>query len=222
MKKLTYAVAVVLFFVAGFFAAQRYQQNQLVNAISPRLKNASLRLMNSTRQELKETSNVTYEEYFTKAQSDITDVDQHILQVQTLASSSNSSVTYPAIEYLEALQDVQRAALARYRKSLNHSLQSEKSIEAVRAARAVASSDADEVEYLEFHIRRLNSVKAELSQSISEYDEARLHFADKLSELRRKRAAAEILYSGDALVTEMWIDAVTKGNQRKISDSIEQ
>lgn len=222
MKKLAYLAAVVLVCAVGFFAVQQYHQHQLVRSIAPRLKNASLRLMNSTRQEVEKTANVTYEEAINTLQADITEVGQHLLQVQTLASSANSSTTTPAIEYLEAIQETQRAALAKYRKSLMHSLQSEKSKTVVEDARLLANSNASEVIDLEIQIRRLNAVRADLDKSLSEYDDARLHFYKTASMLEQKRMKAAPIYSSDVLIAAEWIHAVEKENSERINPFFEK
>jgi hypothetical protein len=72
-----------------------------------------------------EGSNITINEFFKKMESDISEIDKSIFDVQTLATSSNKDVTDPALEYLKTGQELLRSLLSKDRKLFSVNLASD-------------------------------------------------------------------------------------------------
>jgi hypothetical protein len=70
------------------------------------------------RYESEGASKITFKEFFEKVESDIGEIDQRLLEVQTLSSESTKEVTDPTVHYLKASQVYSRALLTKYRKKL--------------------------------------------------------------------------------------------------------
>jgi len=117
MKRKIILVGLVMVALAGvYFSVQWYKQSQLIKAITPHVKNVSLRTTNSLNYDINDNTNITYKELLEKIDADISEADKRILEVQTLTTSLKQANTDIVISYLRGCQELLRAQSAKYRK----------------------------------------------------------------------------------------------------------
>lgn len=213
MKKYILAAVILLIGAMSYMGYVRYERIRLVDAISPHIKNTSLRVANSARYEIESDAKITYKELFEKLESDITEIDKRLIDVQTLASPKTATLTDPAINYLKASQEYLRALLQKYRKGL-----------ALSSARGWAQKMIEE--YNASSGYGADFAKRGAEKAIKEYGEAEKEFNAAIPELRaitqklkEARIAAGKNLPDDALIQVAQLDAVIANNAQKTEDS---
>lgn len=213
MKKYILATAIMLIGVMSYTGYARYEQNRLIDAITPHVKNASLRVANSARYETEADAKITYKELFEKLEIDIAEIDKRLIDVQTLASPKTVTLTDPIINYLKASQGFLRALLQKYRKSL-----------ALSSAREWTQKMIDE--YRTSSGYGVDFAKRTADKAIKEHSEAEKEFNATIPELRvatekLKEARTTIGKSlpDDALLQMAQLDAIIANNATKAEDS---
>lgn len=209
MKTLLVLLVAAALAVGGYFAYGQYEYQQLIGAITPHVKNASLRVANSARYETDPDSNITFKELFQKLEADIAEVDKQLIEVQTLSNPKTAAHAEPAVAYLKAAQEYLRAMLLKDRKTL-----------ALSSASRWANRQLDE--YRDASGYSVEYASKAADKAIEEFREAEREFnatipallaaAKKLKEARRPLTK---LLPGDALIVESQIDAVIAKNSPK-------
>ncbi len=182
--------------VAGFFAFQEYEKSKFVASLAPHVKNTSLRLMNSTRHEVESDTKITFKELFDRLDGDISEVEKHLLDVQTLSSPKTTVITEPTLAYLKASQEVLRTMLSKYRKSMKLSLASDRSTEALAELR---TSSGYGVEYAS---RSMDKALEALKAAEAEHKTAAPEFVASVEKLSETRTRVQKIFPIDALVSE--------------------
>lgn len=116
MKRNIIAIIAVVVIVGGYFGFVHYKQQKFVEQITPNVKKISLLLSNAIYYETHKDTKITYKELFDKLESDISEVDKLILDVQTIAKPDNKDVTDPVLLYLKNSQELLRNLLQLNRK----------------------------------------------------------------------------------------------------------
>lgn len=205
MKKLLAAIAVVLVVVGAYFGFATYEQHKFVESIQPHVKNTSLRLMNASRYETEDHAKITYKELFDKLESDISEIDKRILEVQMIATPANKEVTDPVIGYMAGSQEFLRGLLAKYRTHMAYRNASD-GID--RAIKGLGSSTNDEFEY----------AKKEFVTAIAESDKAVSDFIVSVDKLKDTLALAAAVLPSDSFIDPSILDAIAKKNAPKAED----
>lgn len=213
MKKYILAAAILLIGAMSYMGYARYERIRLIDAITPHIKNVSLRVANSARYETESDAQITYKELFERLESDIAEIDKRLIDVQTLASPETASLTDPAINYLKASQGYLRVLLQKYRKSF-----------ALSNAREWARKMIDE--YSASSGYGVDFAKRSADKAIKEYGEAEKEFHATIPELRvateklkEARTAAGKSLPDDALLQIAQLDAVIANNTPKAEAS---
>ena len=207
LKRILLAVIAIGVVFAGYLGYQQYEIFKVLDAVTPHVKNTSLRVANSARHETESDSKITYKELFEKLESDISEVDKRLIEVQTLASPKSAKYTDPAIEYLKATQVYLRAMLQKYRKALKLSIAIDWSQQQLDELR-----DSTSYSY-EYAIRSFNKAGKDRDEAMKEYfQEAIPELKVAAKKLKLARAAVSQIYPQDALVPVEQIDAIIAMN----------
>ena len=213
--KIIGAIAAILVVTGGYFGYLRYEQHKFVESITPHVKNASLRLANAVRYETEKDSKITYKELFEKLESDVSEIDKRILDVQTIATPSNKEITDPVLTYLKSSQELIRAILMKYRKQLALSSASdwvERALDDLRSANSYGR---------EYAIKASDKAMKDFEKASKEYDEARAEVLPAVTRMREAYANAAKSMSPDILANPSIFEAVAKQNDMKKTKSID-
>jgi hypothetical protein len=211
MKRLTIIIVciVAVTVAGGYFGYRWYQQNQLIKAITPYVKNASLRTSNALVYETETGSKITFKELFEKLESHISEIDNKLLEVQTLSTPAIKAKADLAISYLRCCQELLRAQLSKYRKQLALSSSmdwAEKSVELYRDAgyygRDYARKHSDEA-------------LKQMRKAGQEYEEAKSDLAKTATKLIEARTGVSSILSTDILVDSKVLLKVVDGDKAK-------
>lgn len=172
-------IAVTVF---GYMAFTGYQDRKFVEAMSPPVKNSSLRLTNSLRSETDDKSSVTFKELFENIEASIAEIDKRILDIQTIETPGDRDKTSPVLAYLKGCQETLRAQLSLSRKRL-----------AVRVAEEMENKAARDVFQsglsTEFTLplsQRATAVAMEAKAAMESAQEEYVTVAKKMLDLRTK------------------------------------
>lgn len=209
MKYAIAAVVAILLVVGGYFGYARYEQQKFQESITPHVKNASLRLANAVRYETEKDTKITYKELFEKLESDVSEIDKRIIDVQTIATSDNKDITDPVLAYLQGSQELLRAILQKYRKQLSVSSSSDW---LDREMKDLRSASYYSVEYA---AKSAKKALGEYEKALKEYQEATadvLGAAKKMTDVHAKVAP---FIRSDALTDVAVFQAIVQKNEEK-------
>jgi hypothetical protein len=208
MKYAIAAVIVIVVAVGGYFGYTRYEQQKFQELITPHVKLASLRLANAVRYETEKDTKITYKELFEKLESDVSEIDKRIIDVQIIATSDNKDITDPVLAYLKGSQELLRAILQKYRKRL--------SVSSSRDWLDREMKDLRSASYYSVESAAKSAKKAleDYKKAITEYEDAVagvLGAAKKMADVHAK--VAPIIRS-DALTDVAVFQAIAQENEK--------
>jgi hypothetical protein len=120
MKKVVLCIVGVIVVVAvGFFGYRYYKISSTLGAIAPLVTNVSLRVSNDVRYEYDESSNITYEELSKKNENDLAEIDNKIIDIQSLPTTFCKDKVSTAVIYVQSCQELLRALLNKHRRELD-------------------------------------------------------------------------------------------------------
>lgn len=193
MKIITGVVLAALIAVGGYFGYQRYEHAQLISAITPHVKNVSIRVQNSTRYETDTDSKATFKEVFERLESDIAEIEKHLIEVQTLTTLNTAAIAEPTVVYLKSSQEYLRALLQKFRRRLELSSAEDRLYETYAD---LQSSNAYDYEY----------AKKRFDKAIEELEGARIELLDAKPEL--VASAKKLIVSSTALQDTLAADSL--------------
>ena len=203
MKKIALILAAILLMAGAFFYYQKFERDRLIDLIAPHVKNASLHVTNSARYEVKIDTNITYGEFFKKLESDITELDKQLIEVQTIVTPETKELTDPVIEYLITSQEFLRAMLQMNHKHLENKNAHEYinvTIEEIKSA-----STHDELDTAKRNADLALVTHENTANLLKEATTKLLDTAIKLKEAHAKVAA---ILPADALIQVEQLDAI--------------
>ncbi len=190
--------------VGSYFGYQRYETSQLIAAITPHVKNASIRVQNSTRFETESDSKATFGEVFEILEIDIAEIEKHLIEVQTLTNPNTAVIAEPSVIYLKSSQEYLRALLHKFRSILKSSSATESAEEAIADLRSSS--------HYGFDYAKLRADKA-----LKELEEANKDLQDSKPELAA--AARKLILSSTALQGTLASDSLVPISQlQAVSD----
>ena len=207
MKKILGVVVAAALIVVAYYSYQNYQRTELIASLTPHLKNASLRVQNSARYELDPETKITFKELFDRLESDITEVDSRLIEVQTLSTPESASITDPAVTYMRSSQEFLRAALQKYRAALSYSTASSMVDDALEELR---SSNHYGFEYAN---RRADKAIGELRKAGEELAAAGPALATAADQLADAAAPLRETFAPDALIDAKVLQEISSKNQ---------
>ena len=206
MKKVLVAILLLLIVGAGYVAFGKYQHKRFIEALVPHVKNASLRVANSARYETEESSRITYKELFEKFESDISEVDKRLIDIQSLSSPKTSQVTDPTVTYLKASQEYLRALLQKNRKQLAVSIAvnwANKSLDELRASSSYG---------FDFAMHSSDNAIKSVGDAEREYNASIPELVASVTKLKESREGVRNLFPEDALIPVSQLNAVIQKN----------
>lgn len=209
-KKITAAAVLIVLLIGGYLGFKIYSDRQYLEAVTPHIKNTSLRVTNAARFET-ETSKVTYKELFERLDGDVAEVEKRLLEVQTLSTPDTKERTDLITSYLKASQEFLRALASKYRKQL-----------AVTSAIEWAKQRDDDFwndsGYSSYALKAASKAREEELKAVEEYQKASYDVAETLMHLADARGKIASIAASDALVTDDVVDQLKKQNPTKAQD----
>lgn len=124
MRIVAIAVLALCLAAAAYLGYEHYEDARYVAAITPLIRNASLRIDNAVRMVTVGEGNLTVGEALARFQSDIAEIDKLVLEVQMVPTSAPHSTTAPALAYLRSGQALLRAMASQQRNLVAFASQS--------------------------------------------------------------------------------------------------
>lgn len=204
MKIVIAAVVAAALIAGGYFGFQRHERSQLIAAITPHVKNASIRVQNSTRFETDTDSKVTFKEVFERLEGDISEIEKHLIEVQTLTNPKTAAIAEPSVVYLKSSQEYLRAMLQKFRRVLKLSSASDRATEAIADLRSSSSYGFD------YAKRRADKAIEELKEAEAEVASSKPELAATAKKLIESSSALQGTLAEDALVPVAQLRAVAE------------
>ncbi len=203
--KLIAAFIAMLVIVGGYFSYLKYEDYKFKESITPHVKNSSLRITNEIHSLLDKESKMTYAEVFQKLESDISEIDKNILEIQSVSNSNTKSKSDPVIAYLQGGQEILRATLSMYRKRLAFSSASERTDDAIKDIK-----ESTESYELKFASKRADEALAEMTKAGDESTKANSDLLESAKKMETLRSKAALVIGEDALVSVADFKSVVK------------
>jgi hypothetical protein len=208
MKKSIIGLVVgVILIIAGVFLYKANQLSQYKAALVPMVKNASIRVTNSSRLDLA-ASSVTYKELFERLDTDVSEIEKRVIDVQSATSTATAKISEPAIAYLQSCQEFSRALSQKYRKQFSLSNAIDRSTESVAAAK---NSNGYGAQYAR---ERMDRTFVEMTKASKEYNESMTDFLAATKKLKAARAAIVSDFQEDALIPAGQLDQVIAKSEK--------
>lgn len=206
MKTKIVAASLAAILAAGSaYGYKQHQRTELLASVSPSVKNASIRVFNSSKFETEKTS-VTFKELFDRLEADTAEIEKRNIEVQSLANKDNAEITDPAIAYMRDCQEFSRTLSMKYRKTLAFS-------NAVDRANDIISEPMPSSDYgYELRKNRRDKALEDMNKASGEAKAAAIDLAAAAKRLKETRAKAATIFPDDTLVSTAQLDAVIKAN----------
>ena len=206
MKLAIAAILAGVLAVGGYVGYQKYETSKLIAAITPHVKNASIRVQNSTRFETESDSKATFKEVFERLEVDIAEIEKHLIEVQTLTNPKTAAIAEPSIRYLKDSQEYLRALLQKFRRILKLSSASDRTAEAIADMRSSSGYGFD------YERRRADKAIEELKEAENEARDAKPELAAAARKLIESSNALQGSLAADSLVPIAQLQAVADRN----------
>lgn len=208
-RKIIIVLALIAAVTAGYIGFIKYEQLKFVESITPHIKNASLRIENAVQYETENNTNITYIELFKKLETDVSEIDNKILAIQTVATPSNKEVIDPVLGYLKSSQELLRALLTMYRKQLAYGF-----------ARDLAERLLDDLKNADKYRREYvskafdNAIK-DAEKSLKEYGEAQTDVRNTAKNMEEVRLKVAVKIPIDVLANPNIFESIIDKNEQK-------
>lgn len=212
MKKFALIAVLCLIVGGGYYFYQQHKRTELVETVSPAIKNATIRITNSSKFELA-ASNITWKEMFDRLEQDTSEIEKRNIDVQALATNATATITTPAIAYMQDCQELSRALLLKYRKRFAFSNASDRMDESLDDIR-----EADSYSF-KYAKKRSDKALADLKKAQEEEASAIADLGKAASKLKQSRAKLSGTFPEDALIAPATLDAIIKRNTLPPADT---
>lgn len=203
MKNIALILASILLIAGTFFYYQKFEHDRLIDLIAPHVKNASLHITNSARYEVKIDTNITYGEFFKKLESDITELDNQLIEVQTIVTPETKELTDPVIEYLITSQEFLRAMLQMNHKHLENKNAHEYINETIEEIKSASTHNE-----LDMAKRNADIALVSHENTANLLKEATTKLLDTAIKLKEAHAKVAAILPADALIQVEQLDAI--------------
>jgi len=209
LKKLL-AAGLILSAIGGAYVGYtKYDQHKFVSSITPHVKNVSLRLANALRYETESNTKITFKELFEKLETDISEIDKKLLDIQTASSPTYASITEPVLAYVKGTQELLRAFLLRTRKDLALSSAIDWADTSLSTAREA------NIYSREFALKAADKAMAVADKFTKERRDAAIELSAAATKMVALRTSAATYIDEDALVEVALLDKVAKQNAKE-------
>jgi hypothetical protein len=205
MKKVIVGVTVAAVILGGFLWNKQRQHEAALDVVRPHVKNTSIRVGNSVRLEV-ESTKVTYKELFDKLEADVSEIEKHVIEVQSLSTPSTAELIGPSVKYMQDAQDFSRALLMKYRKTLALSNALESYREAISEMRSSSSYS------FEYASRRAAKAREETDELQKAVDTAEADLVSTSARLKSSRLPVFKILGDDSVVPAKQLDGVIAKN----------
>jgi len=207
-KKIAVIGLVVALAAGGAYGYKEHQRTELISSIMPSIKNASIRVLNSSKLDTEKTS-ITFKELFDRLEADTAEIEKRNIEIQSVANKDNANITDPAVAYMRECQEFSRALGMKYRKAMAFS-------NAMDHVRDVLAEPMPSSDYgFEYRKSRRDKALAEMNKTSDEAGGAEADLLAAAKRLKDVRAKAAPMFTDDALVPVAQLDTVIKANSKK-------
>lgn len=209
MRKTVVVIGLVIAVAAGgAYGYKQHQRTELLASVTPSVKNASIRVLNSSKLDTEKTS-ITFKELFDRLEADTAEIEKRNIEIQSAANKENADITDPAVAYMRECQEFSRALGMKYRKGMAFS-------NAMDHVRDVLAEPMPSSDYgFEYRKTRREKALAEMNKTSEEAGSAEADLLAAAKHLKDTRAKAAATFPEDALVPVAQLDAVIKANTKK-------
>jgi hypothetical protein len=208
MKKLTIGIAAIVIAAGSYLAFMKYNENQFISSLAPHVKNASIRISNSSRLEL-EPSQATFKELFDRLDTDVAEIEKHVVEVQSSSTEKTAAISAPVVAYLQAAQEFARAQSMKYRKRLAFRNAVDRSDDAIRDLRSASSYGSG------YALERSKKSLDELTKANEEFESSVKEFVVAAKNMRETESKISQMFPQDALVQTKQLDDIIERNTVK-------
>lgn len=210
-KKIIPIIVFIVVLVGGYIGFKIYDAQRFLNAVTPHIKNTSLRVINAARFETEKDSKITYKELLEKIDGDVAEIDRRLLEIQTISTTDTKEKTDPIVEYLKASQEFLRSLSSKYKKELTLT-------SAIEWAKQRSSDFWNEPGYNQYALKASRKASDDEQKAIVEYKESIYGVADAIGRLDNAKGKIVQMAGQDALVTDSVIEELKKKNPTKEQD----
>lgn len=208
MKKLIAVALVIAIGGASFFGYQKHAEAAFVETLTPHVKNASIRVTNSSEIEIK-PSQATFKELFERLDADVSEIDKRLIEVQSISSAKTEKTTGPTVAYLRATQEFSRSLSMKYRKTLAAKNSLERFTDSAKELGAVSGYG------MQYARERFDRASQDADKAIEESKTATKDLVSAAQSLKDARSKVQDIYPAEALVDVKQLDAVIAANTEK-------
>lgn len=210
-KKIIPIIVFIVVLVGGYIGFKIYDAQRFLNAVTPHIKNTSLRVINAARFETEKDSNITYKELLEKIDGDVAEIDKRLLEIQTISTVDTKEKTDPIVEYMKASQDFLRSLSLKYKKQLTLT-------SAIEWAKQRSSDFWNEPGFNRYALKATSKANDDEQKAIAEYKESIYGVANAIGKLGNAKGKIVPLAGQDALVADSVIEELKKKNPSKEQD----
>jgi hypothetical protein len=192
-------VALIAVAVGCFFGYQYYQKEQLIKAVTPAVKNTTLRVTNTLAMEGE--PGITFKEAFERLEAHLKEIEQKLFDVQSMDRSANPAVVEAAENYMKSAQAVVRVQLQAARKSFDTRNKRDRLTEATRDMKDATGYAIDGA------LRFYGRAKDEAIKALEDEIEIRKESIKYLQAFTSVRNESAKFFSADVLVDPALIQA---------------
>lgn len=209
MKKMIVAAGLMAVLAAGgAYGYKQHQRTEVIALVSPSVKNASIRVLNSSKFDTEKTS-ATFKELFDRLEADTAEIEKRSIEVQSLATKDNSDITDPAVAYMRDCQEFSRALNMKYRKGFAFSNALDRVHDVLNEPTPSSSYD------YEYRKSRRDKAIEEMNKTSEEAKSATVDLIAATKRLKETRAKVAAVFPDDAIVPTAQLDAVIKANSEQ-------
>ena len=211
LKKIIPIIVLIAILAGGYIGFKIYDAQRFLSAVTPHIKNTSLRVINAARFDTEKGSNITYKELLEKIDGDVAEIDKRLLEIQTISTTDTKEKTDPIVEYLKASQEFLRSLSSKYKKQLTLT-------SAIEWAKQRSSDFWSEPGYNQYALKAASKATDDEQKAIVEYKDSIYGVAHAIRRLGNAKDKIVSIAGQDALVADNVIEELKKKNPTKEQD----
>ena len=112
MKRILILCLTIMAVISGIYLGyQWYQEKKLIEAMTPYVKNTSLRTSNDLLYEINGGSTITYNKFLERLERDISEIDKTLLDIQNSRPAIKTKKRDTVLSYIKGCQELLRAQM---------------------------------------------------------------------------------------------------------------
>lgn len=206
VKKYLYAILCIAIMTLCYFAYDYHKQKEFIESIAPIIKDVSSRVTNVLSYETGSQS-ITYDELMARLETEISAIDNKIIEMQRVAADTNREKADCVLSYLKSAQDLLRSHLSMTRTYLDWKVAMNlyKQDVDLYNTLGVREIDRDSLKYAQ---QKLTKSFEEVSKKLVEVHEAIRRFESSAMTLSDQRTQVSHFVPNDVIVDASLLENV--------------